>query len=485
MIDTNVNHPKADDQDISSSSNRNESESKISSGYQNSSFEKSRHNEQTTSSNLEQIIQQMPPTLRQCIELMDTYEERKIATYAVITLAGSLMANVAVNYDGSINHPQLMLLISYPPASGKGKLNHLLELINSVNKEITDQSMQLGKKYKSALDMYKASVKKGVFFNEPTRPNQPLYLIPGNTTSSKLMQQLAENGESQVGLIFETETDALANMLGSTHGLDNSMMLRKVFHHESISQMRKMNNEHFVVSKPKLAIIISGTPAQIPKLFTSNADGLFSRFTIVSGSSPIIWKDVKPVEGSLPLSSQFKALGNNFYSLWKHHCLQKALNIVFSDYQWEIINNQGDYLQTICLEEGGENAVSIARRHMNMLTRIASILTATRHYESGSASGELQCNMTDFEIALGLTSYSFQQALVLFNKLPGEVHKNPKRAMELYLKLPDIVFTTYQIQDIISEMKVGIRMIQRYISQLKDVGLLVEISKNRYKKVKK
>ena len=443
----------------------------------------SRHDDNATSLNFDQLIQGISPTLKQCIDLMDTYEERKIATYAVITLAGSLMANVAVNYDGSINHPQLMLLISYPPASGKGKLNHLLELINSINKEVTDQTMQLTRKYKSALDMYKSNIKKGEMNDEPIRPNQPLYLIPGNTTSSKLMQQLAENGDSQVGLIFETETDALANMLGSTHGLDNSMMLRKVYHHEAISQMRKTKDEHFVVSRPKLAIIVSGTPSQIPNLFTSNSDGLFSRFMIVSGTSPIIWKDVKPLKGSIPLSSQFKTLGDNFHSLWKHHCHQKTLNIVFSDYQWGIINNQGDYLQTICLEEGGENAVSIARRHMNMLTRIASILTATRHYESGSASGELQCNMTDFDISLGLTSYSFQQALVLFNKLPGEVHKNPKRAMELYQMLPDIVFSINQIKPLSTELNVGVRTIQRYINQLKDVGLVIDISNHRYKKV--
>ena len=272
-------------------------------------------------------------------------------------------------------------------------------------------------------------------------------------------------------------------MLGTTHGLDNSMMLRKVYHHESISQMRKTKDEHFVVSRPKLSIIVSGTPSQIPKLFTSNSDGLFSRFMIVSGTSPIIWKDVKPLKGSIPLSSQFKTLGDNFHSLWKHHCHQKTLNIVFSDYQWGIINNQGDYLQTICLEEGGENAVSIARRHMNMLTRIASILTATRHYESGSSSGELQCNMTDFDISLGLTSYSFQQALVLFNKLPGEVHKNPKRAMELYQMLPDIVFSINQIKPLSTELNVGVRTIQRYINQLKDVGLVIDVSNNRYKKV--
>jgi len=458
-------------------------EDKVPTGSSNQSEVASRHDDNATSLNFDQLIQDISPTLKQCIDLMDSFEERKIATYAVITLAGSLMANVAVNYDGSINHPQLMLLISYPPASGKGKLNHLLELINSVNVEITDQTVQLARKYKSALDIYKANIKKGDMSDEPIRPNQPLYLIPGNTTSSKLMQQLAENGDSQVGLIFETETDALANMLGTTHGLDNSMMLRKVYHHESISQMRKTKDEHFVVSRPKLSIIVSGTPSQIPKLFTSNSDGLFSRFMIVSGTSPIVWKDVKPVEGSLPLSSQFKTLGDNFYLLWKHHCNQKSLNIVFSDYQWGIINNQGDYLQTICLEEGGENAVSIARRHMNMLTRIASILTATRHYESGSASGELQCNMTDFDISLGLTSYSFQQALALFNKLPGEVHKNPKRAMELYQMLPDIVFSINQIKPLSTELNVGVRTIQRYINQLKDIGLVIDVSNHRYKKV--
>lgn len=445
----------------------------------------SRHNDNATSFNLDQLIQDLPNTLKECIDLMDTYEERKIATYAVVTLAGSLMSNVQVNYDGSINHPQLLLLISYPPASGKGKLNHLLELVNAINNEVTTETLKLASKHNAAVEMFKSNNKKGTINDEPIRPKYPLYLIPGNTTSSKLMQQLAENGESQVGLIFETETDALANMLGSTHGLDNSMMLRKIFHHEPISQMRKTKDEHFIVSRPKLSIIVSGTPSQIPKLFSSNSDGLFSRFMIVSGTSPIIWKDVKPVEGSLPLSLQFKSLGDNFYSLWKHHSHHKPINIVFSDYQWEKINKQGEYLQTICLEQGGENAVSIARRHMNMLTRIASILTATRHYESGSTSGELQCNMTDFDIAFGLTSYSFHQALVLFSKLPGEVHKKPKRTMELYQKLPDEVFSVHQIKPIVDEMNVCVRTIQRYINELKETGLVIDVSNNRYKKVNK
>lgn len=444
-----------------------------------------RHSDIATSFNLDQLIKNLPNTLKECIDLMDTYEERKIAAYAVVTLAGSLMANVSVNYDGSMNHPQLMLLISYPPASGKGKLNHLLELVNAINNEVTAETLKLARKHNAALEMFKSNIKNGKINDEPIRPKYPLYLIPGNTTSSKLMQQLAENGESQVGLIFETETDALANMLGSTHGIDNSMMLRKIFHHESISQMRKTKDEHFIVSRPKLSIIVSGTPSQIPKLFSSNSDGLFSRFTIVSGTSPIVWKDVRPVEGSLPLSLQFKSLGDNFYSLWKHHSNHKPINIVFSDYQWEKINKQGEYLQTICLEEGGENAVSIARRHMNMLTRIASILTATRHYESGSTSGELQCNMTDFDIALGLTSYSFQQALVLFSKLPGEVHKKPKRAMELYQKLPDQVFSIHQIKPVVEEMNVCVRTIQRYINDLKETGLVIDVSNNRYKKVNK
>jgi hypothetical protein len=443
-----------------------------------------RHNDNATSFNLEELIEQLPPILRQCIKLLDNYEEQKIATYAVITLAGSLMPHVEINYDGSINHPQLMLLISYPPASGKGKLNHLLELINSIDLEINEQSLRVARKYKSDYDFYKSNIKKGARIEEPERPNQPMYLIPGNTTSSKLMQQLAENGESQVGLIFETETDALANMLGSTHGIDNSMMLRKVFHHESISQMRKTNNEHLAVSRPKLSIIVSGTPSQIPKLFSSNSDGLFSRFMIVSGTSPIVWKDVKPTVGSLPLSLQFKGLSLNFYLMWQHYIAHKSLNITFSESQWKTLNDQGDYLQSICLEEGGENAVSIARRHMNMLARIASILTALRHYESRSTEIEMECSSTDFYIALGLSEHSFYQALDLFKVLPGEVTKQPKRAMELYHKLPDIVFTTYQIQDIIAEMNVGIRMIQRYIRQLISDGYLIEISKNRYKKIK-
>ncbi|NCP53420.1 MAG: DUF3987 domain-containing protein, partial [Flavobacteriales bacterium] len=45
------------------------------------------------------------------------------------------------------------------------------------------------------------------------------------------------------------------------------------------------------VECPQLAITLSGTPAQVPKLIASAEDGLFSRFIFYAFKADIVWRD--------------------------------------------------------------------------------------------------------------------------------------------------------------------------------------------------
>jgi hypothetical protein len=54
---------------------------------------------------------------------------------------------------------------------------------------------------------------------------KPILLISANTTSSKLTEQLAENNGEMMALLFETETDAMTNMMGNKFEGDNSMII--------------------------------------------------------------------------------------------------------------------------------------------------------------------------------------------------------------------------------------------------------------------
>ena len=76
---------------------------------------------------------------------------------------------------------------------------------------------------------------------------------------------------------FESEADTLGVMMDKEWA-NFSDSLRKAFHHETISYLRKTNNEHIQIENPRLSILLSGTKSQLHKLIPDVENGLLSRF---------------------------------------------------------------------------------------------------------------------------------------------------------------------------------------------------------------
>ena len=267
--------------------------------------------------NLLAAINDLPALLKETVNLMESPQEKYMSLFATTVVTGSLMPYVWTNYDGKVNHPALMLSVSFPPAAGKGKLALLPLVLKKINDELRETNNHLMKTYRMEVKEYEKNKKAGNLTPPPEKPRLPILLIPANTTSSKLTEQLAENNGQMTALLFETETDAMTNMMGNKFGGDNSMIFRKVFHHEQISQMRKSNSEHLDVLNPKMAIVLTGTPSQVPRLFHSNQDGMLSRFMTISGTASIVWKDVQPCETCVPLNMLFEEKAASFYELYQ------------------------------------------------------------------------------------------------------------------------------------------------------------------------
>lgn len=434
---------------------------------------------QVSQLNLEVVVSRLPKTLQECVTEFKIEEQRLIATYAVTVLSGSLMPNVCVRYADKIEHPCLYLLISMPPASGKGGLNLMYKLIGDINSNMRTDNEEAMRKYMR--DVKEIEELKDKSIPIPTRPKQPLHLIPGNTTSSKMNEQLAENDGLIASLIMETETDGLTMMLSNKMGEANSILFRKSFHHEFDSQLRKRKGEHLVISRPKLVIIVSGTPSHIKGLFKGNEDGLFSRFMIVTGNSPLVWEDVRPTPGKRSLNEIFEGLSKNFTALYDHFKDQK-LEVQFQPYQWDKINSIGEDYLIHAVEEAGEYASSVAKRHANMLCRIATIITAVRHFESKSTSEVLYCNGGDFETALWLVDQSFQNSLEVFKTLEGKKSKGSSKKGAFFNAMPE-TFVLSEVANIYENLGVKKRSANRYVQQLIKEGLLECFTYPVYRKV--
>ena len=91
--------------------------------------------------------------------------------------------------------------------------------------------------------------------------------------------------------MMETEGDTLTNTLASDHG-NYSDGLRKSFHNEPVSFLRRTNYEYVEVVNPKLSVLLSGTPGQVKKLIPDAENGLFSRFMYYHLPMKHQWNDV-------------------------------------------------------------------------------------------------------------------------------------------------------------------------------------------------
>ena len=102
--------------------------------------------------------------------------------------------------------------------------------------------------YKSQLAEYQQNKKKNSELIEPVPPPQKTLIIPANSSSSAFIGLLSDN--DGIGLLFEIEGDTLSQTLKSEHG-NYSDVLRKGFHHETISMSRRKDREFIKVPEPR------------------------------------------------------------------------------------------------------------------------------------------------------------------------------------------------------------------------------------------
>lgn len=423
----------------------------------------------------------LPKIVQDVIQHFETPLQQKMALVSTITIAGSLMPNVSFNYQNGLQYPSLYTVIVLPPASGKGSTGKLEKVL----KRIFTQQLQEIRRKKSLFDKedkeYKKASRKRMEMKPPVKPNYPLLKIPGNITSAKFIEQLADNDGKMFVLIFESEIDALTNMMGNGQfGKDNSLILRKAYHNEPISLMRK-GGDHFDIQVPKLSIVLTGTPSQLSKLFDSVEDGLFSRFLIVNADAPVLWKDVQPCDTCVSLDVKLEALSNDFFSLYEK-MKEKQIEFKLTDAQWNQINQFGEERLKSSLQEGGEYATSIAKRHAVMIARIASILSILRYSELDRQETIWYCEDRDFNTALSIVSESYECSMNVFETLKNKKKSDaPSRIDEFFERLPT-KFRRKEVVSLIKLMGISERAMDRYLNELTKSEKLVSSAKGCYEK---
>jgi hypothetical protein len=314
-----------------------------------------------------------------------------------------------------------------------------------------------------------------------TPDRQGMLFIPGNSSNSALMGALKNNNGS--GIIFETESDTLSNSLKQDWG-GFSDALRKAFHHEVISDNKNSGNGYLEIKEPKISILISGTPNQVPKLIESIEDGLYSRFIIYFNKSRAVYKSVFS-----------RKVEPNYYETTyaaKMLELYETYNSLTSPIEFIFTTEQKAKFDEFC-----ERQMSAVKNHFSVETdgcmfrlfviiyRVAMILTAIRGFENPETRQEkLVCNNDDFNCALNLFPVFANHTLSVVNLLPKKSsQKLPISEKTILDFLPiGIVFKTKEVVEKAIEVGYSEKTAKDTLKKLVEKGLITRIKQGCYLK---
>jgi hypothetical protein len=365
----------------------------------------------------DEIFDQLPEIFKSFL-IPFKERERDMVLLASLGLFSGIMPDVKGTYGGATVYPNLFVFISAAAASGKGCLRFVKMLGDPIHRQLLKETKLRMESYEHQLALYRDPNHPNNNV-KPEEPKKTRLFIPGNISASAMVKGLADNNSK--GMIFETEADSLSESLGQDWG-NFSDLLRKAFHHETVSQMRRANNEDLELLSPALSVVLSGTPKQLTNLIPDPENGLMSRFCFYTFKTKVQWKDMFE-ERDESNDDLFKRVSDKVLSLYSSCNMFRTLyfdltseqksrsTAIFSKWQSEIHHTYGDL-----------SVASINRLGL-IHFRLCMVIAAIRWYEEPdehSSYNRIICSDVDFNIALSLTGTLMEHTKTILGGLPSK-----------------------------------------------------------------
>lgn len=417
----------------------------------------------------DEVYANLPKMLYEVCRNFEPGRERDVVLTSAIGVASGLFPSVYGIYDNKRVHANLFLFICAPAASYKGSMNWTRKLGEGFHKELLERYNAEKKEYDETVNASKSDKNNTSETIEP--PVRKLLFIPANSSSASVIQTLFQSNSS--GIIFESEADTLSGTLKNDWG-NYSDMLRKGFHHETISSNRKTNSEYYEVDMPKLSIVLSGTLAQVQRLIPNVEDGLFSRCLFYTYIIPPTWRDVSP-KNKIDMEQHFKAIKENYYKMLKTHS-DKEIKFEFQEHQWEMLNECFERWLIDYSTQISRDTRSVIVRLGLITFRIAMTLSVVRNFERNTSSSNIICDDCDFVAAMSLAETFKEHALTVFTHLPngssgGEL-RDKKFRKDFYDLLPVEFDRKTAVEIGVIQMKLAERTVDKYLKELFKINML-------------
>lgn len=298
---------------------------------------------------------------------------------ALNVLGATMGPHVRCAYGGKMVSPCMQTFTSANSASGKGVLSLVRLLVEPFHDEIRKQVAERMVCYQRDKAKYDALGKERAKAEIPTLPPNKMFLISGNNTGTGILQNLMDS--DGIGLICESEADTISTAIGSEYGHWSDTM-RKAFDHDRISYNRRTDREYREVKKVFLAVLLSGTPAQVKPLIPTTENGLFSRELFYYMHGIHHWQDQFDLNDN-NLEETFNTLGMEWKEKLKAIVMGGTFTLRLTDGQKKDFNQLFSNLFTRSeLSNGSEMSSSVARLAIN-ICRIMEVVAMLRALEQG------------------------------------------------------------------------------------------------------
>ena len=399
---------------------------------------------------------QLPTLLAEALSVAPVGETRDMLLLSLLTNCGYALPAMRMLH-GRPHHtycPELLTMIVAPAASGKGIMNYgrlLLQAIEGAN-------------------------------------GKQVY-IPANSSASALIKVMDEYDGR--GIVFATEMDTLTQTLRAAYGKFGDLV-RCIFEHETVSQLRRQNNEFIEIRNPRIAMLLSGTPNQVAPLLRNRENGLMSRFGCYVVNSRMdfndnVW-DVEE-EGNTPNEAVLydrlaSELGDRY--LWMgtagHECY-----FYLTDAQLKTIKRMFRSEYDTYSHEFGDMFDASLKRMPVIMKRIGMILTGLRLDMTKPLPERVVCSEEDFQTMLLIGHKLLMHAAMVFQMMPelkstpmGEIGGNMLQK-QFFQMLP----TDFTKQDAVKQAEVlgiGYKTIDRWLQKSINCNEIQHVAHGKYSK---
>lgn len=372
-----------------------------------------------------------------------------------LTVLSAVTPHCTVWEDKKRRSGTLYLFVVGNPSAGKSAITATKDLLLLIDRMLREEKEQKMRDYARRRKAYEIVVKelerKGkklsmdelamelAAIEEPEVPFTPQITMPQRTTEARFLQEMAQNRGLPL-LMLLSEVKIVLNANSREHGnyLDE---LLEIYDNTHIDKRLKTNNEEIYVENPALAVLLTGVPNQLPKLFKGFDSGLESRFNTI-----ILHQETRYRPEDEVLSEQHQAIIDELQCVLKElYTMLTAMGSEEKPYQLVMTEEMKQQMDSYFFTKGNlveakhkhPNAVSVVRRRRLDFKRLLMLITLYRlydRYEDWSkvlASKEIVPTMEDVDLTLYLANYLIDHSLYMFDLYAAETETEAVRKVDI------------------------------------------------------